>query len=141
MVLLAALLLPATPVAHAEQVTQEASVEVTIYDNGRIFETGSKTERMAGETSTKLSNGLLSVRANNCNYVRVSYAKHSGTPIDLQFGWFSGNAGEISGTKRNISAEDTVSETWSQVRIPGKVVGYMEVEGQGRYQTPPVSCD
>ncbi|MEU4783205.1 hypothetical protein AB0F97_01250 [Nocardiopsis alba] len=115
-------------------------VEITVYDDGRIVETGSDLDRMAGDTSTRLSNGTLSLRSNNCNYVRVSYVKRSGVSVNLKLGWFSGDAGRVSGTKRGVAAGETVSQTWEQVRVPGGVVGYMEVEGQGRFQTPSVGC-
>lgn len=140
LVFLVALLLPMSNVAHAEEEGQEVEVEITVYDDGRIVETGSDLDRMAGDTSTRLSNGTLSLRSNNCNYVRVSYVKRSGVSVNLKLGWFSGDTGRVSGTKRGVAAGETVSQTWEQVRVPGGVVGYMEAEGQGRFQTPSVGC-
>ncbi|WP_239645983.1 hypothetical protein [Nocardiopsis valliformis] len=134
-----------TSMAHAapsySQGEDVVEVDVTIYEDGTILETEDDAIQTYADTSTELSNGTLQLRSNNCNYVRVSYVKRSGNPVTFRLGWSSGGTERTGGLHSNVSSGQTVSSTWNQTSVPGNILGFMTVDGQGRFQTPSVSCN
>ncbi|WP_017577866.1 hypothetical protein [Nocardiopsis kunsanensis] len=131
--------LAATAPASAEPAFTEESVEVNIYEDGSIVEADAPQPMDSDDTI--LSNGLLSIQTTQCTYVRVSYVKDDGSPVDLSFGFYNSGDTYTGDTFYNVGAGQTVSETWSQINTSGSVVGFMDVPGQQQFNLPPVDCD
>ncbi|TQN30216.1 hypothetical protein FHX37_0077 [Haloactinospora alba] len=131
-------LLSVAPANAAAENTNTRSVEVTIYEDGTIVP--ADEPQPLGDSETELSNGLLEIQATNCTYVRISYNKYSGSPVDVKFGFYNSGNNPERGWINNVGAGQTVSEVWNQINTSGSVTGYMTARGQQQFNLPPVSC-
>jgi hypothetical protein len=92
------------------------------------------------ERCTELSNGDLCIRTEGCNTVRVAYTKRRGDPIRTRFGFtHRGEERWDEGTFEQRRGQ-AKAYTWVGQRLEGQVIGFIQVEGQGRFEIPSVPC-
>ncbi|OKI23214.1 hypothetical protein [Saccharothrix sp. CB00851] len=93
----------------------------------------------SGYGCNSLDSGMLCLAVEARN-VGVVYAKGSGNPVWVRFGYDHAGGSHASPEEVEIYPDETKGTAWLEQNLQcgQDIVGWMDVRGQRRFQTPPV---
>ncbi|PSL51580.1 hypothetical protein B0I31_11910 [Saccharothrix carnea] len=106
---------------------------------GVVVTPASAAPRESGFECNPLDSGLLCLLV-EARDVGVAYDKNSGNPIWVRFGYDHAGVSHASPEEVEIYPDETKSSVWLEQNLQcgQDIVGWMEVRGQRRFQTPAV---